>query len=868
MKTLLTLRKTLFFENSVFYHLNTKSDCRKQKQSIFEFQIGKNMDKLHAKVEEMLYHNEDNFKIAKLLKNDLKTYLLGLEEIFAESGGKDFLVKHTCKIDHLLMLVYKISIRGMFGDYTPLKNSIPVTMIALGSYGREQLCVHSDIDLMIVFEEVGGYNHKALIEKILYILWDMGLKLGHRVHDVNELLEVSNTDITIKTALIESRFIEGSRFVWTKVQNSINQIRHHNIGEFITQKMKEQQEKHHQFPLTMEPHLKEGVGGFRDANLVYWIGKILYNTDNIRSIPLSIIDEKEYREFRIALEFLFRVRSALHLVANKKEDRLRLELIPNVARLLGYKNTPQDWMRFSRRVTENLKIIRLYSTIWLELLTRDYCKQPISNYLYPQNDTSNTKSIITLLEMMSEASHTPFVAHPTLLHSLTKVIKPQRVNESIFDIVFKLLYRPHLYSVLQALAYAKKLRYIFYPLLRVIGLPQFDGYHAYAVDIHSMECIKYLESIEDPFVLSLYQSLDEDERAMLKLVTLLHDAGKGRKTDHHLVGASLFSVFAQKIGINPTLITMGETLILYHTTMSKVAQREDIHSAKVILRFASLFKTRKMLDFIYILTYADMSGVGKGIYNSFSAKLIHTLYLNALEILGQDALLDETAKLIKKEQALMRHAGFQTLTKNQQNKILEIPSNHLFLTQSADEIMTIAQKTFHTDHYTFEIHNDTFLRIEIIRKTPINLAYLLVKVSQLEIRQMDIYKLFDNAKYFHIAFAQKVGEEEIQRIEQYIHHSFIDRSSFSLPKPLIKADEIHIDCDHSTEYSTLYLNCANQKGLLAYIVDLFGYKQIDIATAKIHTIKKRAKDMFLIEKKGNFCGNIDIITEQLITKGD
>jgi len=216
------------------------------------------MDKLHAKVEEMLYHNEDNFKIAKLLKNDLKTYLLGLEEIFAESGGKDFLVKHTCKIDHLLMLVYKISIRGMFGDYTPLKNSIPVTMIALGSYGREQLCVHSDIDLMIVFEEVGGYNHKALIEKILYILWDMGLKLGHRVHNVNELLEVSNTDITIKTALIESRFIEGSRFVWTKVQNSINQIRHHNIGEFITQKMKEQQEKHHQFPLTMEPHLKEG----------------------------------------------------------------------------------------------------------------------------------------------------------------------------------------------------------------------------------------------------------------------------------------------------------------------------------------------------------------------------------------------------------------------------------------------------------------------------------------------------------------------------------------------------------------------------------------------------------------------------------
>ena len=158
-----------------------------------------------------------------------------------------------------------------------MTNSIPIALVALGSYGREQLCVHSDIDLMIVYKEIPGYNTKEMIEKILYILWDTGLKLGHRVHTVEELVDVSKTDITIKTALIESRFIEGSHFIWVATQNAIAQIRNDDIAGFINLKIEEQNNKHRRFPLTMEPNLKEGVGGFRDANLVFWVGKV-YST--------------------------------------------------------------------------------------------------------------------------------------------------------------------------------------------------------------------------------------------------------------------------------------------------------------------------------------------------------------------------------------------------------------------------------------------------------------------------------------------------------------------------------------------------------------------------------------------------------------
>ncbi len=154
-----------------------------------------------------------------------------------------------------------------------MKNTLPITLMALGSYGREQLCVHSDIDLMIVYKESIGYNTQEIIEKIVHILWDCGLKLGHRVHEVGELFEVSKEDITIKTSLIEARFIEGSPYLLTEIQNELSSIRHYKPNEFIDAKLEELKGLHKQFPLAMESNLKDGAGGFEVANLVYWIGK-------------------------------------------------------------------------------------------------------------------------------------------------------------------------------------------------------------------------------------------------------------------------------------------------------------------------------------------------------------------------------------------------------------------------------------------------------------------------------------------------------------------------------------------------------------------------------------------------------------------
>ena len=819
------------------------------------------MEKLKREIEELLYENAADFEVAKALKKHIKSYFETLEETFATTGGKDFLVRHTKKIDTILTLVYRVAMRSVFEDYLPMKNSVPISLVALGSYGREQLCVHSDIDLMIIYKDIPGYNMKELIEKILYILWDTGLKLGHRVHTTDELYEVSQTDITIKTALIESRFIEGSHFVWTETQNAIERIRHDNIKGFIKEKLQEQADKHQRFPLTMEPNLKEGVGGFRDANLVYWIGKIHYNISAIRDLPNEIIEEKAYRTFRTALEFLFRVRSALHLATHKKEDQVRLELVPTIATLLGYENTPSGHMKFAKKVTASLKIIRLYSTIWIERLTRDYMDPPSDiRFVYTKERDFNG-----MLKHLCKEAKNPFRAHPTFLKALIDAKRPERPDKALYETIRTIFYQPHAYSILSTLSYARLLRYTIPPIKKVVDLPQFDGYHQYAVDIHSLRCVYHLEHIKEPIVSELYKALSKDEKMMLKIATFLHDAGKGRKRDHHYVSVSLFRIFAQKLTMDPKLIEMGERLIQYHTLMSNVAQREDLYSEKIIFGFASHFPTKKLLDMIYVLTYADMNGVGGDVYNSFSAKLIRTLYKHSLEVLGRTAMLDEAAKRAKKELSLKRHPLFKALKRSKQKKILQMPSNLLFLRYHPERIIKICQKAFETEDFTYHISNKEYLTIEIIRADSFNLSYLLGKLSSLEVVNMDISKLFNELKYFKIDFAAKVDESEIPLIEQIVIDAF-DPTKKSIEKiPLIKRQDIDIDCEHSKTYAIMHLRSKNQRGLLAYVIDLFDEMDIDIVTAKVHTLKNRVRDMFLIEKNGNFCHNTEQIIEKLTT---
>ena len=818
------------------------------------------MLELKAKIEELLHNNAPDFQIAKLIKEDLNNYYKTLPQIFKNSGGKDFLLKHTKKLDSIIKLVYTVATREMFAEYVPSKTYIPLTILALGSYGREQLSPKSDIDIAFIYKEIPGYNTKALIEKMLYLLWDSGLKLGHRVHEVNELEEIANSDITIKTALLESRFVDGSKRLWAEVENQITHIRLYNQKEFILAKIQERRQLRAKYPLMMEPHLKEGVGGFRDANLVYWIGKLLYNTPRIKDLPNNIVDEKDYIKFRIALEFLFRVRAALHLSINKKSDQLQLEYIPQVASLLGYKNTANAHLTFTKKVNKSLRVIWLYSRIWIDALTSDFV--PLySNYLKPNKEFKYANDVIKFL---IQSANKPFSSHPKLNLSLLHAKNKGETKER-YKLVKQIFKAPYTSSILTALSEAGKLGTYITPIKKVEALPQFDGYHKYPVDTHLIKCVKALEDIKEPKIANLYNQLEPSKQFLLKLVTSLHDAGKGRFSDHHKVGADLFKAYANKLELSQEDINLGYKLILHHNKLSQIAQKEDIYNQKSVSKLAAIFKNKTELDLIYILTYADTTGVGSDIYNKFTARLFETLYNHAVEFLQHNNFLEEMEKRVKRVDKIERNKEFKALPNKLKRKILSIESNLPFIKYTTPRIIEITKQALEIDTYDYIITNEKFLTIEIIKKERLDLGYLLAKLSNLNLVNIDIIRLFDGKKYFKIDFNQKVQEDEISYIKFLIEESFKEQKEPNIKKPQIKKEEIIIDCNHSTDYALLKLHTKDQKGLLAYLMIIFEKLNVEIVSSKTYTHKKYVDDIFLIEKNGNFCSNKELIKQELTT---
>ena len=834
---------------------------------------------LILEIENVIEQNGSDFELSKLFKQYIEEYKDSLDELFKSSQGKDFLVKHTKKLDSIIALMYKTVLRRTFGNYLPMRNSIPIAVVALGSYGREQLCVHSDIDLLIVYEEVDGFATQLIIEKLFYLALDAGLKLGHRVHTVKDLFLASQEDITIKTSLMEARFITGSHFTWHATQRELNRIRLDGQKEFIIAKIEEAQIRRKKYPTSMQPNIKEGVGSLRDAHLLFWIAHTIYGVTSLRELSGKLFADDEYREYRIALELIFRVRSALHIITNKQEDRLLLEFIPQVSEMLGFVNQ----QKMVSKVLAAQWRISNFTQIFVKKMVRPYIVEQsnISQFrhhrltrgIYLHNKrlyaSYNLKiqPINTLLELLIGLDDTQYHYDAGFLNQFTYTTISHPLSQRTYTLLKKLFYKKHLYPFLKLFYDAGILHHLFVNFRKVLHLPQFDGYHNYPVDVHSLKCVEALEDIQEPFIKSLYNELSNEERVVVKLTTLFHDTGKGRRQDHSEVGARLIAQFAQHMQLSQTLTTRAITLVKHHILMSNVAFKENIHNEKTLYKFMSKVGDEKNLKMLYILTYADINGVGGDIYNSFNSKLLVDLYQSALEVAQNHERITDAAKRLKIEKRVQKEQDFQSLSRVVQKKILTVESNLFFFKHTPKEIIETANIVRGIDRYDFKIKNKNNLTIEIYRKIPINIGYLLSMLAHLNVGSMEIFTLFDGVKYFRIDFLKNVSGNELVEVEEIIDASFDMSRAVKHRAIVIATDEIRIDCDHSKTHAEITLHTKNQKGLLAWIMSVFEELSINIVTAKIHSSKHKVRDSFLMEKQNNICNNTQKII-QLLTKGN
>ncbi|UTJ06279.1 HD domain-containing protein [Arcobacter roscoffensis] len=842
------------------------------------------MSELNIQIEELISNGASDFEISKVFKNYFKNYVNSIDTTFESTGGKDFFIKHTKHTDKFLIQLYKYILRKNFGSYQPMSTSVPISLIALGSYGREELCIYSDIDIMILYEDIKGYNLREIMEEFITLAWDCGLKLGSRVHELSEIEDSVKEDLTIKSSIIESRLIYGSKYLWFSYEKVLTNIRRTKQKEFILDKLEEHKQRLLKYPLKMQPNIKDGFGGLRESNMMYWMANVLYGATNTKQLIGIEYTEEEYKKYRQALEFIFRVRNALHNIARKKQDQVTFDILPDLSSKLGFINKPRytKERQCMAKLLNSLHVVHSFSATMVKKFTRPtiFKDENISKLresrfkknLYIAGNTLYTsfnakpKTLNGLLKELISLPQNVTRFDRSYIYYASKTKLPKTQSKELKKNIKTILFKASLYPVMKLL-YNANLFEIVIPWAKIIiDQPQFDGYHQHPTDVHSLKTLKFAQNIEDEYIKSIFDSLSPSHQVIVRLVALFHDVGKGRTQDHHIVGEKIFKEMGHEFGFDEKLTQLGARLVRYHNMMSFVATHEDIYSEKTILNFTGLVKTEVALKMLYVVTYCDISAVGKNIFNNSTSSLLKQLYLQSLPAFENEDLLNEGARRVAKLNTIKKLDRYKRLPNIKRKKINYISSNQMFLRLKAEDILDIALHALNVKDYTYKVVNKpTHLTIRIIRKVPLNLGYLLGKLEFLNIASMNIFKLFDDKKAFYISFSERVDDEDIPFVEKIIEDSFDMNRTTNLVTPIIKKVNVTVNCNHTAYLASMQIKEKDQKGLFAYIARIFDDFGIDIESAKIHTHKNLARDLILIEKNGNFCSKQDEILELMCT---
>ena len=550
-----------------------------------------------------------------------------------------------------------------------------IAVLAVGGYGRGEMAPFSDVDLLFLTPWKITAWAESVIESMLYILWDLKLKVGHSSRTVKDCLRLGAEDFTIRTAMLEHRFLCGRAALADDLDARLwADLFRGTEREFIESKLEERDARHEKQGqrYMVEPNVKEGKGGLRDLQSMFWIAKYVHHTDSTSDlVRLGVFRPEEYDRFERAENFLWAVRCHMHLIAGRAVEQLTFDMQVDVAERMGYvdrggRRAVEHFMQdYFRHATATGDLTRIFVTA-LEadhskgepLLTRIFRRTPkvkdgyhvAQNRLAIEDDRAFLVDKMNLLRLFEEALRTGLLIHPDAmrlvranLHLIDEEMRTDREAQGIFlDLLLKhgnperALRRMNELGVLAA----------FIPeFAPVVAMMQFNMYHHYTVDEHTIQCISHLARIERgelveelPVASGILQR--GVNRKVLYAALLLHDIGKGRDEDHSVLGARIARRVAPRLGLKKTESATVEWLVRYHLLMSDMAQKRDIADPRTVRDFAKAVQTRERLDLLTVLTVCDIRGVGPGTWNNWKAALIRALYRQTRRALedGMEAL--------------------------------------------------------------------------------------------------------------------------------------------------------------------------------------------------------------------------------------
>ena len=575
-----------------------------------------------------------------------------------------------CEVqDEIIRIIYRFAADHLYPSQSR-SESERMAVVATGGYGRGLMAPGSDIDLMFLLPYKQTAWGEQIAEAILYCLWDMGLKVGHATRSIDECIRLAKADMTIRTAILEARFLLGDRALFDEmVARFDRQVVQGTAAEFVAAKLAEREERHRrsgQSRYLVEPNVKDGKGGLRDLHTLFWIAKYVYRVHDAEDlIGQGVFDRAEYRLFRRCEDFLWAVRCNMHFVAGHAEERLSFDIQRVIAQRLGYNERlgMRDVERFMKHYFLVAKDVGdLTAILCAALESRQAKSVPMLNRVVARFRPSGRRPLrecpdfvvdnnriniadadafardpVNLIRMFRLAQRHVLAFHPDALHRATQSLKlidrSLRENEEANALFREILTaKNNAEIVLRRMNEAGVLGRFIPEFGQVVSMMQFNMYHHYTVDEHLLRCIGVLAEIEGganpefPLANELMRTIQPANRDVLYIALFLHDIAKGRIEDHSIAGARIARQLCPRLGCSPAETETIAWLVENHLVMSTVAQSRDLSDRKTVENFSAIVQTLERMKLLTIITTADIRAVGPGVWNGWKAQLLRALY--------------------------------------------------------------------------------------------------------------------------------------------------------------------------------------------------------------------------------------------------
>ena len=776
---------------------------------------------------------------------------------------------------------------------------------AVGGYGRGEMAPFSDVDLLFLTKSRITPALEALIEAMLYVMWDLHLKVGHASRTIRECLKLGGEDYTIRTSLMETRFLAGDAPLVDQLNDKLwSDLFKGTEKDFIEAKLEERYNRHQKQGgqrYVVEPNVKEGKGGLRDLQSLYWIGKYVHGVQSVAElVRLGVFTRDEYATFQKAEDFLWAVRCHLHLLAGRPQDQLTFDMQVQVAERMGYKDKGgrrgvehfmQAYFRHANSVGELTRIfltqLEAENVKGDAMLERVFRRKPkigsdyevVHGRLAVKDEAHFLQDKLNLLRLFDEGLRTGMLLHADAMRmvhaNLDRIDDQMREDPEAAKIFLGTLLKHG--NPERALRRMNELGLLgtFLPEFgQIVAMMQFNMYHHYTVDEHTIQCIRHLALIE-------HGDLEEElpvastilaegvNRRVLYVALLLHDIGKGREEDHAVLGAKIARKVAPRLGLTPEECDTVEWLVRYHLLMSDMAQKRDLADPRTVRDFAKAVRSRDRLDLLTVLTVCDIRGVGPGTWNNWKAQLLRTLYHQTrraletgLEELNRTHRGQEAQRMLVEkldgwsqddvDRELARHyppywQGLQTATQAAFAEMLrDLPVDEIRIDLHADEDRDATRALF-----AMADHPGIFARLSG--------ALALVGANVVDARTYTTVDGYATAAFWvQDAEGSPYEASRLPRLTQMIHkilrgelvarEAMVDRDRIKKRERAFKvATSVAFDNEGSEIYTIIEVDTRDRAGLLYDLTRTLATANVQISSAVIATYGEQVVDTFYVK---------------------